>query len=173
MKLYLNHSAHWQHLFSGNVTRLRLSFPVLLLLFLGLYSSCTHKIATEKLPSTQILFGKGGGFTGRTHDFALLQDGRILEFHADSESQKIMKKISKERATSLYASIDSFPTQTWLHNAPGNIYHYITVKTEGKKDRKIVWDGGRDAKNLPSNIEQYYRSLMSEVPKKKHSADHD
>jgi hypothetical protein len=171
MKLYLNHSALSQNFFFGNFKRL--SFPIFVLLFLGLNSSCSHKIATEKLPATQILFGKGGGFTGRTHDFALLEDGRIIEFHADSSTQKIMKTISKERATSLYAAIDSFPTQTWLYNAPGNIYHYITVKKEGKKERKIVWDGGRDAKNLPANIEAYYRRLMSEVPKKKHHDDHD
>lgn len=173
MKYYIYHSVFLQNAFSGRIQRLRLSFPMLFLLFLGLHNSCSHKIATEKLPATQILFGKGGGFTGQTQDFALLEDGRVLEIQTNSAEQKILKKISKDRVKSLYASIESFPSQTWLYNVPGNIYHYITVKKEGKKDRKIVWDGGRDAKNLPSNIEEYYQKLMSEVPQKKNQPSND
>jgi hypothetical protein len=172
MKRYFYHSAHSKGVFSNYSKSLRLSFPLIILLFLGL-CNCTHKIATEKLPTTQILFGKGGGFTGRTHDFALLEDGRILEMHADSATQKIVKKINKGQAASFYASIDSMPSQTWLYNVPGNIYHYITVKKEGAKDKKIVWDGGRDAKNVPTYIVDYYKKLMAEVPRKKHDSEHN
>jgi hypothetical protein len=56
---------------------------------------------------------------------------------------------------------------------PGNIYHYITVKKEGAKDKKIVWDGGRDAKNVPTYIVDYYKKLMAEVPRKKHDSEHN
>lgn len=166
MKLYLNHSALSQNLFSGNLKRLRLYFPILVLLFLGLNSSCSHKIATEKLPATQIVFGHGGGFTGAIHEYALLQDGRIIEIRKDSATQRIVEKMNKKKAASFYSEVDSMRLHTWLYNVPGNIYHYVILKREGKKDNKIVWDGGGTDSHAPKNIEEFYKRLMAELPKK-------
>jgi hypothetical protein len=172
MKLPFHHSALKKSLSSGQSNALRFSFPIFMVLFLSLYS-CTHKITTSDLPKTQIIFGKGGGFTGQTHDFALLQDGRIIELHADSTHQEVVKTISKDQAAKFYASIDSMPSKTWLYNVPGNIYHHITIKKEGAKDRNVVWDGSREVANAPAYIVDFYNRLRAEVPKKKHHADND
>jgi hypothetical protein len=138
----------------------------LILLVLGLYS-CSHKIATDKLPATQIVFGHGGGFTGMEHAYALLQDGRIVRIQKDSATQEIVKKIGKKKAATYYADVDSMRLHTWLYNVPGNVYHYIILKKDGKKDNKIVWDGSGNDKGAPANIEEYYKKLRSELPEKK------
>lgn len=141
-----------------------LFFTIILFFEIGL-SSCTHKIATEKLPTTQIVFGNGGGFTGAIHEYALLDDGRVVELHKDSSVHQIVKKIGKKKAADFYAEVDSMRLHTWLYNVPGNVYHYIILKKEGKKDNKIVWDGGGTDKNAPKNIEEYYKRFMAELPK--------
>ena len=140
--------------------------PIIFLLLLGFFS-CTHKIATEKLPATQIVFGHGGGFTGRVHEYALLQDGRIVHIQKDSATQMIVKKIGKKKAAKFYAGVDSMRLHTWLYNVPGNVYHYVVLKQDGKKDNKIVWDGSGNDKNAPTNIEAYYQQLRAELPQKK------
>lgn len=165
MKLYFDHSTLSKQVFSGHIKRLRLLFPVTFLLFFGL-CSCSHKIATENLPATQIVFGHGGGFTGAVHEYTLLQDGRIIEIHKDSATQRIVEKIGKKKAAGFYAEVDSMRLHTWLYNVPGNIYHYVILKQEGKKDNKIVWDGSGTDKYAPKNIEEYYKRLMAELPKK-------
>ena len=142
-----------------------MSFPIIILLFLGLFS-CTRKIATDKMSATQIVFGHGGGFTGMVHEYALLENGYIVRIQKDSATQRIVKKIGKNKAASYYAAVDSMRLHTWLYNVPGNIYHYVILKREGKKDNKIVWDGSGNDKNAPQNIEDYFTKLTAEVPKK-------
>ena len=169
MKIHHTQSAFLKAALSSTIKDFRLVFSFIVLLFLA---SCTHKIATDKLPTTQILFGTGGGFTGEVREYALLEDGRILKMKKDAAEQEVVKKISKEKATSYYATLDSMPSKTWLYNVPGNIYHRITVKKDGKKDSRIVWDGGKGDANAPAYIVQFYRNLRAELPsKKRHDND--
>jgi hypothetical protein len=165
MKLNFPHSTLTKSPFSFSFSTLRGAFPIIVVLFLGLYG-CSRKIATDKLPATQIVFGQGGGFTGAIQEYALLQDGRIVEIRKDSATQHIVEKMSKKKTAGFYAQVDSMRLHTWLYNRPGNIYHYVILKREGKKDNKIVWDGSGNDVHAPKNIEEYYKRLMAELPKK-------
>ncbi len=147
-------------------THFRLASLLFLLLFFGLFS-CTRKIATDKLPTTQIVFGHGGGFTGIVHEYALLENGYIVKIQKDSTTQRIVEKIGKKKAATYFTAVDTMRLHTWLYDVPGNIYHYIILKREGKKDNKIVWDGSGNDKNAPKNIEAYYSKLSAELPERK------
>lgn len=143
----------------------KMTFPFMIMLFMG-FLSCTRTIATDKLPATQIVFGHGGGFTGMVHEYALLENGYIIRVEKDSAEQRIVKKIGKKKAAAHFAAVDSMRLHTWLYDVPGNIYHFIILKREGKKDNKIVWDGGGKDDNAPHNIEEYYKKLSAELPEK-------
>lgn len=166
MKLNFANCSFSKRTFSNNVLSLRRSFPIIILLFLGLFS-CTRKIATDKMPTTQIVFGHGGGFTGMVHEYALLENGYIVRIQKDSATQRIVKKIGKKKAATYYAAVDSMRLHTWLYNVPGNIYHYVILKREGKKDNKIVWDGSGNDAHAPKNIEEFYVQLSAELPERK------
>ncbi len=166
MKLNFANRSFSKETISNNISSLRMSFPIIILLFLGLFS-CTSKIATDKMPATQIVFGHGGGFTGMVHEYALLENGYIVRIQKDSVTQRIVKKIGKKKAASFYAEVDSMRLHTWLYDVPGNIYHYVILKREGKKDNKIVWDGSGHDPHAPKNVEEYYTKLSAELPGKK------
>ena len=119
------------------------------------------------MPATQIVFGHGGGFTGKVHEYALLENGYILRIEKDSATQRIVEKIGKKKAATYFATVDSMRLHTWLYDVPGNIYHYVILKREGKKDNKIVWDGSGNDTHAPKNIEDYYKKLSAELPEKK------
>jgi hypothetical protein len=141
--------------------------PVFLSLFLGILG-CTHKIATDKLPQTQIIFGHGGGFVGVERQHALLPDGRIIRLQRDSPTQNIVKNIGETKAASYYAEVEALRLRSLLYNVPGNVFHYIVLVQDGKRANKIVWDGGNSGdKNAPANIEAFYQKLRAELPKKK------
>ena len=166
MKLNFSHFSFSKEILFNYCNSFRLSSPIIILLFLGLFS-CSNKMATDKLPATQIVFGHGGGFTGVVHEYALLENGYILKIQKDSATQRIVEKIGKKKAAGYFAAVDSMRLHTWLYDVPGNIYHYVVLKREGKKDNKIVWDGGGDDKNAPKNIEEYYSKLSAELPKER------
>jgi uncharacterized protein YdbL (DUF1318 family) len=166
MKLNFADGSFFKGAFSNNFLNLQVPFPIIILLFLGL-SSCTREIATDKMPATQIAFGHGGGFTGLVHEYALLKNGYIVKIQKDSATQRIVKKIGKKKAATYFAAVDSMRLHTWLYNVPGNIYHYVILKQEGKKDNKIVWDGSGNDSHAPKNIEDFHMKLSAELPKKK------
>ena len=166
MKLNFYNFSFSKETLSNPFQNYRTTSPIIILLFLGLFS-CTKKIATDKIPATQIVFGHGGGFTGMVHEYALLENGYIVKIQKDSATQRIVKKIGKKKAATYFADVDSMRLHTWLYDVPGNIYHYIILKREGKKDNKIVWDGSGNDKHAPQNIEDYYKKLSAELPEKK------
>lgn len=166
MKFNFANFSFSKELLYNKVPRIQVSFPILILLFLG-FLSCTKKIATDKMPATQIVFGHGGGFTGMVHEYALLENGYIVRIQKDSATQRIVKKIGKKKAATYFARVDSMRLHTWLYDVPGNIYHYVILKREGKKDNKIVWDGSGNDTHAPENIEDYYKKLSAELPEKK------
>lgn len=166
MKLNFADGSFSKRTYSNNILSLQVPFPIIILLFLGLFS-CTRKIATDKMPATQIVFGHGGGFTGMVHEYALLENGYIVRIQKDSATQRIVKKIGKKKAATYFAAVDSMRLHTWLYDVPGNIYHYVILKREGKKDNKIVWDGGGNDVHAPKNIEDYHMKLSAELPQKK------
>ena len=165
MKLNYTYPSFFKKEFSRHLQQTKMAFPLIIMLFLGFFS-CTRTIATDKLPATQIVFGHGGGFTGMVHEYALLENGYIVKIEKDTATQRIVKKIGKKKAATYFAAVDSMRLHTWLYNVPGNIYHYIVLKREGKKDNKIVWDGGGNDPHAPKNIEEYYKNLSAELPEK-------
>lgn len=166
MKLNFYTAFLTKKLHSRHLQPIKWTSPLILILFLGLFG-CTRTIATNELPATQIVFGHGGGFTGKVHEYALLENGYILRIQKDSATQRIVEKIGKKKAATYYAAVDSMRLHTWLYDVPGNIYHYIILKREGKKDNKIVWDGSGNDPHAPKNIEEYFNKLSSELPDKK------
>lgn len=177
MKLNDTHFLLSKKKFSSYFKNIKMASPLILMLFLGFFS-CTRTIATDKLPATQIVFGHGGGFTGMVHEYALLQNGYIVKIEKDNATQRIVKKIGKKKATTYFAEVDSMRLHTWLYDVPGNMYHYILLKRDGKKDNKIVWDGGGNDPRAPKNIEDFHKKLHRELPEKSkkhkdmHNKDH-
>ncbi len=173
MKLNYAQSFLSKKVFSRRLQQTQMAFPLIVMLILGLFS-CKRTIATDKLPATQIVFGHGGGFTGKVHEYALLENGYIVKIEKDSATQRIVKKIGKKKADVHYAAVDSMRLHTWLYDVPGNIYHFIVLKREGKKDNKIVWDGSGNDPHAPKNVEEYYKNLSAELPgKSKNDKDID
>ena len=136
---------------------------LLILLLLGL-NSCNKKIASSELPATQIIFGNGGGFVGKETAFALLEDGRIIALQRDSPTLKIVKKVGKKAATTTFALRDTLKLGSRLQNSPGNVYHFIILKTANRKDHKIAWDSG-DPRTAPADLEGFYKKLIGFVSK--------
>ena len=149
MKIHNTQSAFLKAAFSSTIKGFRLVFPFLILLFLA---SCTHKIATDKLPTTQILFGTGGGFTGEVREYALLEDGRILKMKNGAAEQEVVKKISKKKAASYYATLDSMPSKTWLYDVPGNIITTLLSKKTAKKTVKLFGTAAKAMRMHPPTL---------------------
>jgi len=136
--------------------KLNLLSIILLCLFLGnCASSGMRKIAYDK-----ILFGKGGGFTGKYDDYFLSKDGIIYKKDPLTKSYNKMMDLSKKETISIFKIIDANKLFEVGFNNPYNISCYLEI-VKGSVSNRIVW--GNVKNPPPPEVLAMYDKLMSLV----------
>jgi hypothetical protein len=127
-------------------------------------SNCSNKILPEKMPKNQIVFGRGGGYTAQIKEYCLLENGKIVELSEDAKQYNVLTTIDADKTTQCFNICKLFKLDEMKFEEPGNLYHFITIKSS-KTENKIVW--GDKSKPAPSEVVNLHRMLMSYVHNKK------
>jgi hypothetical protein len=136
--------------------------------FLGVFAlfflliSCNKKMAIDKMPTTRLEFGHGGGFTGAVTTYILLDNGHIYSDTLTNKAYTRLRKIGKDEATTLYADCEKL--KTLKTDAPGNMYYFVTMKKGDEIPRR--WIFGDPSVSTPSELESLYKRLVGLVPVK-------
>ena len=133
-----------------------------LFLFTILLFSCNKKLAADKMPTTRLEFGHGGGFTGAVTTYFLLENGKIYEETADKTAYTRINSIGKDEAKALFADCEKL--NTLRTDAPGNLYYFVTIK-KGEAIPKR-WIFGDPATATPQELENFYKRLAGYAPRK-------
>jgi hypothetical protein len=143
--------------------KISLLTPLSIFLLLG-FVQCTHKIAVDKMPTNQLIFGSGGGVTGFVKEYAMLEDGRILARSDDGKQYKTVVTVKGDDLANLKSGMAMLDKQAF--NEPGNMYYFIETKGQmtGKAQR-LIWGGTTIAP--PTELSDFYKKLMAFVPKDK------
>jgi hypothetical protein len=139
---------------------IRAFFAPFLLIFL--LFSCNKKMAADKMPTTRLEFGHGGGFTGAVTTYVLLDNGRIYQDMPDKKQYNRLRRIAKDEATLLYEECEKL--NTLKTDSPGNMYFFVTMKKGEETSRR--WIFGDPAISTPSELESLYKRLVGLVPVK-------
>lgn len=127
-----------------------------LLLLVVATSCCTYKITPDHYKGGQLVFGKGGGFTGRYEYFTLLQNGNIFAKNGADSSWKLARVIGSQKAKSIFELATNSNIATEQLNTPGNMTYFIDWKSK-KGTTQLKWGGG-DAK-----LSQAAKDLYSQL----------
>ncbi|NQY10276.1 MAG: hypothetical protein HRT71_12285 [Flavobacteriales bacterium] len=103
------------------------------MLFLIVLSSCSAGKIAIKTGIELIEFGSGGGFTGLISVNTLTPESKIL---ADGNE---LKEIDAHATLEIYN--ESKELMGYKYNEPGNMYLFLTIKSNDKTN-KIVWKMG-------------------------------
>ena len=115
------------------------------------------------MPSNQIIFGSGGGFTGIVKEYCLLQDGRIVEKSKDGSVYNIITSIDRDIAKQAFSNCQFLGLNNLKFDDPGNIYQFLTIHTDSQTENRIVW--GNINNQPPSEVTNLHKMLMSFIPK--------
>jgi hypothetical protein len=129
-----------------------------------LVGGCSKKVTMEKIPTTHITFGSGGGFTNLVTEYILLEDGKIVKKAKEAERYDIITRISKDKATQCYSGAKVLHLDSLQFNEPGNMYYFVTIKKEDNTENRIVW-GSTDTP-APIGVKNFHKLLLSLIPKK-------
>lgn len=136
----------------------RTSSFISLLCFCILLGSCAS--SAKKIVYDKILFGKGGGFTGKYDEYFLSKNGNIYKKDASTKAFSKIKDLSRKETTSIFKQIDTDALFELGFNHPYNITCYIEI-VKGSVTNRIAWG---DAKNPPpAAVTALFEKLMSYV----------
>jgi hypothetical protein len=131
----------------------KLFSSVLLCVLIAGITSCSHKIIYDK-----VMFGKGGGFTGKYDDYFLDKDGGLYSKDPATHSFVLVRDIPRKEAKSIFKEIEDNKLFELGFNNPYNISCYMEI-VKGSITNRIVWG---DAKNPPASaVTAVFEKLMT------------
>jgi len=106
----------------------------------------------------KIVFGKGGGFTGKYDEYFLNKNGGLYKKDPSTKAFIMLKELSHKETKNIFKEVESNKLFEIIFNHPYNITCYMEIEKGTVSDR-IVWG---DSKNPPpSSVVIVFDKLMS------------
>lgn len=109
--------------------------------------------------SQRLIFGNGGGFTGKYTYYELYEDGRLFSQLTDSTHHEL-KKLKKRKIREVFVQAGKLKTAYPAFNHPGNMTWFI--KYQSAKD-SIEYKWGDTNVSVPADIKDFYNQLNTIV----------
>ncbi|GAB3920095.1 FAD-binding oxidoreductase [Larkinella terrae] len=113
----------------------------------------------------QIVVGKGGGFTGATTSYYLLENGSL---YRKSDADSVFTPLGKKSLTATRRLFKELETgcriKTTRFSKPGNLYQFVSWK-KNQQEFTVSWGDPRQPP--PPRFVKFYKSFMALIPTSK------
>lgn len=110
----------------------------------------------------QVVIGNGGGFTGATTTYYLLENGQLFGRRSRDTTFTFLAKQTTANTRRLFSTVErTCKIKTTRFDHPGNVYKFVQWR-KGKKQYKVTW--GATGKKVPANYPKFYDSFMTMIP---------
>lgn len=131
------------------------------LFFIFLFSACAKKYTVDTLPSKQLHFGDGGGFTGKETDYIILENGQIFLREPFDKAHKEIGKIKSKEAKAYYKQAAAY--QRIMVNKPSNAYSFIALQQDSTT-HKMVFSASLKTDSLTKSLLQLHETMKKSMP---------
>ncbi len=122
--------------------------------------SCKTQYETPyEYEGAMITIGTGGGFTGQTREYTLLDNGQVFG-NLQKDMVYMGPKLKKNATKQMFRLYHELQLDTLYIDKPGNMYHYLKYKDSGSS-HEIKW-GAYDA-NPPKELGIYFANLKKQL----------
>jgi hypothetical protein len=108
-------------------------------------------------PAT-LIFGQGGGFTGKYIEFSLVVNGALYKHDPVTGQREFVGKISKKYCREFFLEAERLKLDKMDFNHPHNINYYITYR-KGVSENKVNW--GNSLKPPPDGVQALWDKLWA------------
>lgn len=125
-----------------------------------------HKIAAVSTPTTytgrQIVVGSGGGFTGFSSTYYLLDNGKLFGRRSRDTVFTFIRQQTTARTRQMFRTVEgTCKIRTTTFDHPGNLYKFVQWR-KGKLSHKVTW--GASGKKVAATYPKFYDSFMTMIP---------
>lgn len=134
-------------------------------LFLALGCSSTKNSSPENYSKRQIIFGNGGGFTGKVDTYILLDNGQLYNQVALTGSNyQQLPSLDPEITKQIFENYDRLQLNKKMLNDPGNLTYFVKMKQK-EDEHKLTWGGAQQ--KLDPNVNRFYMNLFQLAQRQK------
>ncbi|GAB3641757.1 FAD-binding oxidoreductase [Spirosoma arcticum] len=110
----------------------------------------------------QLMVGNGGGFTGFSTMYYLLDNGQLFSRRSQDTVYRALGKLTAADTKRAFATVETTGRIKKLRfNKPGNTYKFVGWKW-GKQQYTVTW--GAPGATVPATYSTFYDSFMSIIP---------
>lgn len=127
-----------------------------------------RKTATAVTPATyklrQIMVGSGGGFTGASTTYYLLENGKLYGRRNRDTVYTFIGQQTAANTKRVFTTVEvNCKIKTTKFDNPGNTYKFVQWR-KGKLNYKVAWGAIDKTKAVPANYPKVYDSFMAMIP---------
>lgn len=137
--------------------------PVIIIFLLSamLFNACgVFSPHGDDKNNEQIIFGNGGGFTGKINEYTLNRNGDLFLNNTLKGQINKIKTLGRSETEDVFSRLSSIDFVNFKFDHPGNIYYFVKLKTN-TSIYGITWGDNRYP--APVKIIDFYQFLMAKV----------
>lgn len=121
----------------------------------------SNKYTPVNYPFKQIIVGSGGGFTGESIEYVLLENGFCFKGSGLVEKKyERIGKLSKNETDQLFTNYQFLNLNARQIDQPGNKYFYLGLK-KMEEEHRMTW--GAPNIEVPNQITLFYDLFMHQI----------
>ncbi len=110
----------------------------------------------------QLLVGSGGGFTGASTTYCLLDNGQLFSRQSRDTTYRFLGHQTRANTRRAFATVETkCRIKKTRFDKPGNIYKFVRWK-RGKQQYGVTW--GAVGARVPATYPRFYTSFMALIP---------
>ena len=132
-------------------------FPLSAVLLLLILSSGVK----PKKSITQIVFGRGGGFTGIYEYTTLKRNCKVYKSDGNGKDTLYLGKVNSKKVQSLFQEAASLYKSGYKLDVPGNVAYFIVLKFKDGSEQRWQWASyfGQDFSKKLIHLDSSLRAL--------------
>ncbi|MDX1941853.1 MAG: hypothetical protein SFU99_14930 [Saprospiraceae bacterium] len=140
---------------------MKTNFQTLLIgLLMTAFGCKSQHYTSDNLPTQQLVFGDGGGFTGASTEYILLENGQIFKRYSLDNSMLEMGTVKKRQAKEMIKKVQALRLENMDIKQPGNLYYFLRYKN-GDQEHQIIWGG--ESYQIDEKIATFYKDLTAMI----------
>lgn len=121
-----------------------------------------HAVTPASYTGRQLMVGSGGGFTGFSTTYYLLDNGQLFGRHSRDTTYRFISKQTTANTKRAFATVETTcRIKKVRFDKPGNIYKFVRWK-RGKQQYNVTW--GATGATVPAAFPKFYTSFMAMIP---------
>lgn len=118
-----------------------------------------HAPTPASYTGRQLLVGNGGGFTGFSTMYYLLDNGQLFSRRSQDTIYRVLGKLTPTDTKRAFATVETTGRiKKVSFNKPGNTYRFVGWK-KGKQQYTVTW--GAPSATVPTTYSTFYDSFMN------------